>query len=81
MNPPVIFSCPVVHAPPPETRRDRDRRRNLAYAAIAIVAFLAGLLLGQLSAEDQHGSRIAWPPAGLLRSHAHPEANVVGSVA
>jgi hypothetical protein len=81
VNPPVIFSCPVVATPPSETRRDRDRRRHLAYAAIAIVAFITGLLLGQLSAEDQHGSRIAWPPAGLLRSHAHPETNLAGSVA
>ena len=63
-------------APLPETRRERDHRRNLAYAAIAIVAFITGLLLGQLSAEDQHGSRIAWPPAGLLHPRSPSGAKV-----
>ncbi len=42
-------------------RRDRDRLTRAAHIVIALAAFLAGLMLGQLGGDAPRGSRIPWP--------------------
>ena len=42
--------------------RETDRLRVGAYVLVAVVAFLAGMILGTLSDTSSSGSRVGWPP-------------------
>ena len=42
--------------------RETDRLRVGAYVLVAVVAFLAGMILGTLSDTSTGGSRVGWPP-------------------
>ncbi len=39
-----------------------DRLQLSAYVLVALLAFLAGLILGVCSGRSDHGSRAGWPP-------------------
>jgi hypothetical protein len=56
---PKFGGSPRVHSKQVAT----DRPRRYTYAIIAIIAFVAGLWLGQAQSNEaaQRGSRIAWP--------------------
>jgi hypothetical protein len=46
-----------------------DPLRLGAYVVIAMLAFVTGFILGQLSAQAPLGSRIDWPPPPPAKPH------------
>ncbi len=46
----------------PSPCHEPDRVRVAAYVFVAVVALLAGLILGVLSGQSDHDSRAGWPP-------------------
>jgi hypothetical protein len=47
------------HTPDHET----DRLRLSAYVLVALLALLAGIIIGVFSGQSDQGSRAGWPPA------------------
>lgn len=70
MNAPIVFPHqPTGTVASSSTRDQEDGLRHAAYVAIAVAAFVTGLLLGQLSDQAPGGSRIAWPSPTSLQPH------------
>jgi hypothetical protein len=47
--------------------QEKDRQRNLGYVFVALLALLAGLVLGQLVGPPERGSRADWPEPAASR--------------
>jgi len=70
MNAPAAFpdESSVFHSSN-DAVHNEDRLRYAAYVLVAVSALFTGLILGQLSGEGPHGSRIAWPSPVSIQSH------------
>ena len=47
--------------------QEEDRLRYFAYVLVALVAFLTGVMLGQLVGPRERGSRADWPEPAMPR--------------
>jgi hypothetical protein len=68
MNAPHAIS-PGSHLPDADRAWERDPARHLVLVVVALIAFIAGLVVRSSSGQAPGGSRIVWPSSESLKPH------------
>ena len=70
MNTPIVFPRSASDSLESYGARTGNRRaRSVAYVVIAIVSFIAGVMVGQLAGPPRGDSRVGWPTPDSVRPH------------